>query len=647
VNMPLPNLDDRRFQDLVDEAKRLIPRYLPEWTNHNVADPGVALIELFAWLTELTLFRINQVPDRLFASFLDLFGVAPYPAAAARTDVTFWLSTVVDDTVVVPAGTQVSTVDHDGDRPVIFQTEDDLRIDQPEHIAFLTSSGPDRYVDRWEEFRYDRGRVRCFTSDPITPGDCFLLGFAGSLSGNVVQLSIDATIEGLGVDPLQPPLAWEIWSGSLWIPVRVIRDGTGGLNRQGDVVLALPLAQAPLTLSGTRAWWIRGRMLQPEVGQPPYRASPEIRTLTAVSLGGAVPAHHGEPVGAEVLGRSDGRPAQRFNVARFPLLPRLAEEHVVVEHVGIPTRWEEVADFSRSGPNDHHVTWSSSTGEIEFGPAIRYPDGTVVQHGAIPPEGAVVSVSGYRLGGGTRGNVGVGQLSALRSAIPYIDRVENHERATGGVDPETIENAKLRGPLWLNTGQRAVTAPDFERLAMEAAPDVARARCLEPAYPGGPVRLLVVPRVDVAPEALDLDDLAIPDDLLTRVAEFLDERRLLGTTVELGTPFYQGVTVATRLIAHAGRQLEQVRQTALEALYRHVNPIVGGASGAGWSFDTDLVAGGVFQLLSALDGVARVDEVLLFEADVRNQVRIGRAVERVRLNPESLFLSFRHQVLVR
>ena len=53
--LPTPALDDRTFQDIVDEAKRLIPRYCPEWTNHNVSDPGVALIELFAWMSEMVL----------------------------------------------------------------------------------------------------------------------------------------------------------------------------------------------------------------------------------------------------------------------------------------------------------------------------------------------------------------------------------------------------------------------------------------------------------------------------------------------------------------------------------------------------------------------------------------------------------------
>ena len=64
--LPAPNLDDRKFQDIVDEAKRLIPRYCPEWTNHNLSDPGVALIELFAWMSEMVLYRLNQVPDRLY-----------------------------------------------------------------------------------------------------------------------------------------------------------------------------------------------------------------------------------------------------------------------------------------------------------------------------------------------------------------------------------------------------------------------------------------------------------------------------------------------------------------------------------------------------------------------------------------------------
>lgn len=72
--MPLPqaNLDTRRFDDLVAEMRALIPRYAPEWTNHNASDPGITLIELLAWVTEATLYRINRVPEATSLEFAKL-----------------------------------------------------------------------------------------------------------------------------------------------------------------------------------------------------------------------------------------------------------------------------------------------------------------------------------------------------------------------------------------------------------------------------------------------------------------------------------------------------------------------------------------------------------------------------------------------
>ena len=81
------NLDDRSFESLVSEAKRRIVAYLPEWTDHNESDPGIAIVQLFAWLTETTLYRLNQVPDeRMYVSFLELIGQAP---AAAKSSLAY------------------------------------------------------------------------------------------------------------------------------------------------------------------------------------------------------------------------------------------------------------------------------------------------------------------------------------------------------------------------------------------------------------------------------------------------------------------------------------------------------------------------------------------------------------------------------
>src|SRR4051812_25728157 len=90
--LPAPNLDDRRFQELVDDAKRLVQQRCPEWSDHNVSDPGVTLIELFAWMTDQVVYRLNRVPDRNYVKFLDLIGVRLFPPNAAKADVTFWLT---------------------------------------------------------------------------------------------------------------------------------------------------------------------------------------------------------------------------------------------------------------------------------------------------------------------------------------------------------------------------------------------------------------------------------------------------------------------------------------------------------------------------------------------------------------------------
>jgi Baseplate J-like protein len=68
----LPNLDDRTYDDLVAEGLHLIPTYAPEWTNYNPADPGITLIELFAYLTELLIYRLDRVTDENKAMFLKL-----------------------------------------------------------------------------------------------------------------------------------------------------------------------------------------------------------------------------------------------------------------------------------------------------------------------------------------------------------------------------------------------------------------------------------------------------------------------------------------------------------------------------------------------------------------------------------------------
>ena len=90
--LQLPNLDDRSYTDLVTEARQLIPVYDPDWTNHNPSDPGITLIELFAYLTEMLLYRLDRVTLENQRRFLKLLNGPDWvptadPAADVRTTV--------------------------------------------------------------------------------------------------------------------------------------------------------------------------------------------------------------------------------------------------------------------------------------------------------------------------------------------------------------------------------------------------------------------------------------------------------------------------------------------------------------------------------------------------------------------------------
>src|SRR5438445_2164609 len=125
--IPAPKLDDRTYADIVAEAMRLIPRYCPEWTNHNSSDPGVTILELTAWMTELILYRLNRVPEKNYLAFLDLIGVRLRSPQPARSLITFELTEGAHGQVV-REGTQIATPQTADEDTITFETERDLHI---------------------------------------------------------------------------------------------------------------------------------------------------------------------------------------------------------------------------------------------------------------------------------------------------------------------------------------------------------------------------------------------------------------------------------------------------------------------------------------------------------------------------------------
>src|SRR3954451_6259133 len=202
--LPAPNLDDRRFQELVVDAKRLVQQRCPEWSDHNVSDPGVTLIELFAWMTDQMVYRLNRVPDRNYVKFLELIGVRLFPPTAAKADVTFWLSAPQDETMKVAAGTGVSTVRTEVVEAIAFETIEEVAIPSVKVHRVFSQIAEDSI--RNHTSASDRGQsFFCFDKPPKVD-DSLLVGLSDAAPSCAVTIRFECDIEGRGVDPLHPPL---------------------------------------------------------------------------------------------------------------------------------------------------------------------------------------------------------------------------------------------------------------------------------------------------------------------------------------------------------------------------------------------------------------------------------------------------------
>ncbi|MFT3889748.1 MAG: putative baseplate assembly protein [Arachnia sp.] len=643
--LPAPNLDDRVFQDLVDDAKRLVQQRCPTWTDHNVSDPGVTLIEAVAQMVDQLIYRLNRVPDRNYIKFLELLGVELRPPAAARGSATFWLSAPQPQVVTVRAESQVATPRTDVSQPVVFSTTRALDI-IPCSLA-RTATWPAQGSVADTTVQLGQGGFRAFSATPQV-GDALLIGLSDAVPSCAVLLRLDCLVSGRGIDPRRPPVVWEAWTEDGWAPCVCHTDETGGLNRPGDVVLHVPERHQASVISEELAGWLRCRLVDTLPGQPTYTESPTILDVRAHTVGGTAPTINAESVHGEILGRSDGTPAQRFTLQRRPVVASDAPLTITALLGGEEQTWTEVPHFAESKPEDRHFRVDAYGGEVQFGPAIRRGDGSLQRYGAAPPAGATLRLEVYRTGGGQAGNVAPGQVRLLKTSIPYVSRVENRSAATGGAEAETLADAKARGPLLLRSRGRAVSAGDFEELALDAARDAARVACIPEEGTAAGVRLLVVPHAAGDEHgAIARVDLEPPPQLLERISDSLDKRRLVGTRLLVQPPEYVWLTAVVRLSARPRFDATQLRSEVLRALYRLYDPFAGGPDGTGWPFGR---AARVHEIHAALAQIAGVDmsrevSVALYPAEPDTGQR-GSATERIDLPAHALVYSYDHQVKV-
>lgn len=670
--LPIPNLDDRRFDDLVAEAKARLAAHLPELTQVAPGDPIHSFIDLFAWLTETILYRANLIPERQRLVFLNLLQIPVRPAKAARGIV------CVDagPTSVLPApllkhGSQLrggkQTLTTVGElQPTCLSLQ--VLIKQTLSIEDLKSLGM-TLQDLHEQFglrkgetptpfqprRFDIGREnlsleksldRSFYLACIAPKQ--LSGHLDLLRNNLSGIRLSVAIapaddlDGDIVKDLEARrLQWDLVSAgpggdTRFLPLDVMSDTSLGGRQSGVIRLRLPknsalfkdFANADPMFDGSKnlppaldddveagrvALWIRLR--SPD--------DPKL-TLGYLGLNGVDVVAQGQREDL-VVGMGTGMPDQVI---------ALPDQHIdattlelQVEEQGAWAPWRIVDFLAGKGGEARVFRLNNESGFVYFG------DG--VATGKRPPQGARIRIANYRYGGGQSGNLQAGIIKEIVDGSPRF-KLRHEWPLSGGVDAETLEQAEQRIPQFLTHRNRAVTEQDFKIISQSNPVNpVARAEVIKEFLPGntldaarddvpGVISVFVLPPADIA-----IGNWPKPNKgLLKDVFNYLLQRILVGTELYVLSPQFVPVAVSILVQVRDSKTEQETLKAVQAAITDYLWALTpGGANGAGWPMGESVRMTELFTQAARVDGVQAVNAVALFEQGAKGWRRLPQQQE--------------------
>ena len=666
--MPLipPALDDRSYDDLVQEMLANIPAHTPEWTNPQVGDPGRSLIELFAWLADTILYRANLIPEKQRIAFLKLLGQPMQPAAAARGILSLSLDPAATGAVPLLAAASVPG-------PATFETLGEIDvlplIGQAYAKVPLTPDQQTQQASLLTGLKklYSLQNIPAgYTTTPLFPNGQAAATPIDVLNGTTDQSLWIALLAGnpqnrtkiaaalgsgsgsqlilnVGIVPalsLPDPFAdigprgavqavWQMTDATaasqapIYNTLKVLDDTTQGLTRPGVVRLVLPPADhigAP----------VNDVHIDPQAGvglKPPRIDDPDIdkKLLTWVRLSAnsmvqiswaginAVEIDQRTTCGFVPVGVSDGSADQLFALSQSQIDPTTFLLEVDMPGFGFQL-WQPVDDLAvLQGPIPAYVL-DPEAGTVRFGNQMQ---------GMIPPLARRIRVRQMRAGGGAAGNLPASSLSSIKaldsSGNPVAQKITALQpvATTGGADSETLDQAQQRLPSRLKHQERAVTADDYKNLASEVpGAGVARVEVLPLFKPQtrtinvpGVVSVMVIPgKGGVQPPCPRADR-----PLLETVYQYLDSRRPATAEMYVIGTEYVGLGISVAIEVRTGFGLLQVSQAVEAALRGYLWPITpGGSDNQGWPLGRKVRSLELEVIVSQVPGVVEVNGLNLF-----------------------------------
>lgn len=639
MGLEAPDLDDREYAEILADARKRIPIYSGEWTDHNVSDPGITLLELLSWLAETYGYQLNRVTDAHRRKYLKLLGERPRPPVP--TTVALGLQPPEGQHVIrIPAGTQLVADDGAGTE-LSFETTEHSTLVQAS-IDCVVSEGRQGRIDNSTANETDGMHFLAF-GETAARGSAMYIGFESDPFATET-LALDVNFHEAGLPELathgesasewQDPVTFEpsvglSWQhctdyanwyrGESWEELLIREDETDQLYRGGTIVFERPDdwsdERGRILGQDRELWWVRCVVEQGGYEIPPPLDSLALNVVTAEQRMTVEGEELRGPNGEE---RTTARPGQRFVFQHAPVL----EATITVGG----EEWTERDDLDASGPDDAHYVLDESFGEIRFGNGVN---------GTVPEAGQRVVAETYVSGGGAVGNVRqsvdwrfADSSVRLRDATGRFlgeslgaVAVSAAGPAAGGADAESIDAALDRVRRDLKTPYRAVSPDDYRYVAMHtpglrfgrATAQVARGERVEGCEPHHEIRVVVVPYSTM--------DAPVPSSgFLAAVRRHLERHRLLTDRVTVEAPLYVGIGVDAEVRIGPEYSVEGRRTAVEDALDDFLDPLTG-FEGDGWPFGRPLYRSEVYEAIETVEGV---DCVL----DISIRARNERAIDQ-------------------
>ena len=696
--MPItpPRLDDRNFEDLVDELLARIPAHTPEWVPQ-AGDPGRTLLELFAWLGDTILYRANLIPERQRLAFLRLLGQPMQSAKAAQGIVSVQLNEPeATDAISLAPLAMVSG-------PVNFETRSEVTVLPITAECFYKRPLNDDEVsemtdvlDGLREFHEIDDELSGYVTTPI-----FNDGMVNKAGVDLVQDTADnslwvallaatpANVEAIkrtlaGEDDGRPPLinigvapaitlpatfdevrkpgriphVWEISTNQLdndepvYSQLTRVADTSDDFTKRGVERYILPgdaddfgVLEGDVRVDANAGVGDRPpRLDDPEklariVTWLRLRPSKAVQSMALSWVGiNAVEIDQRQTLTGRVVGQSDGSADQ---VMQLPA--RSVEEDTFslqVEETGRGyVRWRRVDDLALMDRDDAVYTLDGEAGTVTFGNGIC---------GRIPDVGRRVRVEVMRAGGGSAGNLPKATLEKITARDLKGNKVNRKLvvmqgiATEGGSEAETIAEAEQRIPSWLQHRNRSVTEDDYKSLAADTpGVRIGRVEVLPRFVPlqrrdgvPGVVSVMVLPFKSMTEAPNPRPD----QPFIEKVYSYLEDRRPLATELYVIGCEYIPLGLSIGITVRDGFGYDQVVNNVRDAIKRYLWSLPpDGPQGEGWPLGRSVQDRELEVEVARVPGVATVGGINLFRKGNQSWEMIQRlkACDAIELSLEN------------